>query len=171
MLRLVQPDNSLDVYEDIIRPAKFLRQVAKCNREATKLFLKGLEYSPDNQDILREIEKTPNSKEVLLETGRMNLKEGDIVEAKKMFEMILDMYPYDKGALLEVGQMHLAKGNVAGAEEMFQRILHMHPDDFSASFELAKIEDKNQRRDLRNKIRNLHRGGNEDKESVLRKAV
>lgn len=110
----------------------------KADFQRAKSYIKDGKYD-DARKILTGQLNTKNKKFALLELGKLEAQLENLKEAKRYYEMILDIDNKDDYAMLELGKIEFVLGNYEDAKKQFDKILEFRNDPIT-TFQLAKTE-------------------------------
>jgi uncharacterized protein HemY len=93
----------------------------------------------EGRDHLRILEQTySGTPDVLLLTGMDHFQKGELAEAEKCYDLVLQTMPENSLALYQRGKLALQKEQYAQAEDWFRRALAAEPDMPAAHFSLCQ---------------------------------
>ncbi len=109
--------------------------------EFAKLLLsKGEEHYEEASNLLCELLETKNKRYAMLELGKLEIKKGNLKEAKDYFELLLSKWE-DAYARLELGKIEYDLKNFEKAKYHFEQVLKEKNDPL-VLFQLARTEKK-----------------------------
>lgn len=86
------------------------------------------------------VEEEPNNWDALTLLGGAYVGNGELLEARKLFQKALKLKPGNPNAASNLARLELKDGNIKGARALFEQVLEYNPADTSALLALSTLD-------------------------------